>query len=357
MAGLWGLLAVVLGVGGWFWWVDRRYAAAGQFDSIFFISRGAFRLSLRCYDPRQPNGETVYLQHGLSANAASFDVGCQPSLAIYLRDRGYRVYCGNLRAKGESTGQPLRWSSADFGFDDLLEDLNTLLAYIGQRDAGAKPHFIGHSLGGILGYCYAMTHPGRPFRSLTTIGSALDYRAGASAYAPLTKLIPLAKNLPWMPVPIISKLLISLTRFAPAIRMNFHRPNVDDETVKRIMASVAEFESVRLMIQLADLFSPKGLTSTDGRTRYSKELERVTVPTLAIAGAADVQCSPQAVEATLLAIGSSARRYRCFGRAYGQKEDYGHFDLLCGKQAATDIFPLIAEWIAAHADSTDAQQQ
>ena len=34
-----------------------------------------------------------------------------------------------------------------------------------------------------------------------------------------------------------------------------------------------------------------------------------------------------------------------FGKRYGQREDYGHYDLLVGRHAPSEAWPRILEWL------------
>jgi len=38
-------------------------------------------------------------------------------------------------------------------------------------------------------------------------------------------------------------------------------------------------------------------------------------------------------------------KVQIFGKEFGQAEHYGHFDLLLGKNAAQEVFPVVAEWL------------
>jgi poly(3-hydroxyalkanoate) synthetase len=71
----------------------------------------------------------------------------------------------------------------------------------------------------------------------------------------------------------------------------------------------------------------------------------VTVPTLVIAGRADQIAPVDRVMAFYTSVGAPERRLVIAGRTTGFAVDYGHLDLTLGDHAATEIFPLIAEWL------------
>jgi hypothetical protein len=69
---------------------------------------------------------------------------------------------------------------------------------------------------------------------------------------------------------------------------------------------------------------------------------------LAVAGDRDRQCSPHAARRTLDALGSARRSYLLFGKAEGQQDHYGHFDLLVGRRAPQEVWPHIDAWLDEH---------
>jgi hypothetical protein len=43
------------------------------------------------------------------------------------------------------------------------------------------------------------------------------------------------------------------------------------------------------------------------------------------------------------------RTYVEFGREGGHSADYGHTDLLVGRNAQAEVFPVVSSWLAGHA--------
>ena len=66
---------------------------------------------------------------------------------------------------------------------------------------------------------------------------------------------------------------------------------------------------------------------------------------LALAGDRDAQCPPAAARETLEALGSTKRKLVVAGPESGMADHYGHFDLLIGRRAPQEVFPLIHEWL------------
>lgn len=85
------------------------------------------------------------LLHALGKSGSDWDV-VAPELA-----RGRRVYVPDLRGHGRS-GRPGKYS-----FELMRDDLGALLESLGLD----RVTLVGHSMGGVVGYLYAATHPER----------------------------------------------------------------------------------------------------------------------------------------------------------------------------------------------------
>jgi pimeloyl-ACP methyl ester carboxylesterase len=92
------------------------------------------------------DGPPLFLIHGIGASRHSWD-GVVRSLKQKYRCIGY-----DLRGHGLSPVPP-----PPYVLDDLVEDLEALRHELGI----AKAHFMGHSLGGMIGPAYARCYPDR----------------------------------------------------------------------------------------------------------------------------------------------------------------------------------------------------
>src|SRR5690348_4966754 len=92
------------------------------------------------------DGPPLFLIHGIGASRHSWDG------AIRSLKHKYRCISYDLRGHGLSPVPP-----PPYTLDDLVEDLEAL-----RRELGiAKAHFMGHSLGGMIGPAYARRYPDR----------------------------------------------------------------------------------------------------------------------------------------------------------------------------------------------------
>jgi hypothetical protein len=56
------------------------------------------------------------------------------------------------------------------------------------------------------------------------------------------------------------------------------------------------------------------------------------------------------------AFSSSEKRFVICSRAQKFSVNYGHFDMLLGTHAAAEIFPLVRDWLDAHAGARRPEQ-
>ena len=110
-------------------------------------------------------GPPLVLIHGIGASRHSWD-----GIVDRLKHE-YRCIFYDLRGHGRSP-KP----APPYSLDDLVEDLEALRAELGL----AKAHFMGHSLGGMIGPAYARRYPERVL-SLGLLSTAAGRTAEDSA--------------------------------------------------------------------------------------------------------------------------------------------------------------------------------
>ena len=111
----------------------------------------------------------------------------------------------------------------------------------------------------------------------------------------------------------------------------------------------------RAKLQQLALWALEGaFCSADGRIDYRTALNQVTIPILAIAGSADRLATPAAVRRALDHLRVPPATYLEFGRAHGHSTDYGHVDLILGRAAPTEVFPVVASWLGSLSGSQPA---
>jgi len=323
----------------------RRGVGAGD-EILQAITDDGVRLALHRYRRRGPKRRRhpVVCCHGLAANHLAFDVDPDVSLARHLASRGFDVYLVELRGHGISQRPAWGWSFDDYAARDVPAAIDAARRHAG----GEQIHWIGHSMGGLLGYAHLARGGSDDLRSAVTVGSSLDYSDG-TGFSRLAPLRPLLGRVPAVPVHLVARLS---GRFVgrvstPYERFNVWPTNCEPRHWRRICRHGFHPVSSPVMDQLASALEPGGLRPTDGRWRYTERLAEARTPVLALAGSRDAQCPPRAVHRTAASL-SSASRVAVFGREHGHADEYGHFDLLVGRHARREVFPLIEDWLLEH---------
>jgi pimeloyl-ACP methyl ester carboxylesterase len=314
-------------------------------ELIQAVTDDGVRLALHRYKRRgESRRHPVICCHGLAANHLAFDVDPELSLARHLAERGFEVFLLELRGHGAS--QRPRWGWA---FDDYVErDVPAAVRAVCERTASTGVHWIGHSMGGLLAFAYLSRGGSDDFRSAVTVGSSLDYSDGGTGFRRLSPLRPVLRRVPAVPVDVLARLS---GRFVgrvttPYERFNVWPSNTEPRHWRRICRRGFHPVSSPVMDQLASALEPGGLRGRD-EERYTEGLGRVRTPVLALAGSRDAQCPPRAVERTMAKL-SAKSRLAVFGPDHGHADHYGHFDLLVGRRARDEVFPLVESWLAEH---------
>ncbi|WP_141809122.1 alpha/beta fold hydrolase [Nocardia bhagyanarayanae] len=124
---------------------------------------------LRRYEGGATDGASaVLLVPPLAAPASCFDLRPGQSVARFLRDSGRATYVVDY---GDIT-----FADRRMGFEDWLDDILPEAIMRTSADVGGKPvDLVGWSIGGTLALLTAAAHAHLPIRSITAIGSPLDY--------------------------------------------------------------------------------------------------------------------------------------------------------------------------------------
>jgi pimeloyl-ACP methyl ester carboxylesterase len=349
---------------------ERKYGPKPTPDETHFTyAKDSWRLAMHRYLPKggNPHGEPVLLQHGLGSCAKQFDLGVGtlaapvPSLAHWLAGQGYDVWACDLRGSGTSLrrdqGLPLEYN---WSVDDFIEkDSPAFVNYILKETGHAKLHWVGHSLGGILLLAHCALHGSERITSGVVMAGGFDYSGEKSSYDMIEPLKPIGRLIKRVPAAFWGKNVAPLFgRWNAGFETSFFHPTNIAPAARRAIPAGANYDlSGEALYQLATLFKPGGLTSRDGSRRYIDLADRITTPLTFIAGSADRQCSPLVVARTASLVGADDLRFTVVGKAYGQADDYGHFDLVAGLRADTEVFPKIGDWLRGHRFETRAPQQ
>ena len=125
-----------------------------------------------------------------------------------------------------------------------------------------------------------------------------------------------------------------------------HNPeNLDGALQRRIMVNMIANFSRNELLQYSDWILHDTFRSIDQRRDYRAELSRITVPSLFLAGPRDALSPPDAARDTCDAVGASDKQFVLCSRAQGMRVNYGHFDLVVGKEAPREVYPVVSAWL------------
>ncbi|HVZ34225.1 MAG TPA: alpha/beta hydrolase [Polyangiaceae bacterium] len=303
---------------------------------------------------RRAEGETlapVVLVHGFGQNRYAWHMSNR-SFANYLADRGFDVFNVDLRGHGRSKKLG---SAQSRGIDDYIRgDVPAVLDEVLSLSGFAKAFFVGHSLGGL---CAAAASARRPDKvaGVVTIGSPHALGRGHFVLGNGLRLLGHTVGSVGMfrgsqrrfRVDLIGKAVHATrfafdSRFAP-IPVRGWKPGAfeDGELANYLRSFDAEsFSTVDDMILLA--MTGELRSRIDG-TSYTRLIEHSELPLLALSGASDLLANPGAVKPLF-------ERSRARDKQY-IKVDAGHGDLLVGRQAPDEVWPVVGNWLWARREA------
>ena len=298
-----------------------------------------FMVRKRTLSPEAPlRRHPVLLLHGFGQNRRAWHLSGR-SFANHLAAEGFDVFNTELRGHGRSrrAGAPPPRSLDESVDVDLPAALDTVAALSGH----ARVFLVGHSLGGLISYAVAAARPSR-VAGVVTLGAPYRFGAGnptlalarramvsAAAVVGAHRPFPMALvragfrgtapawDLPWLPLP--------LRAWAPGA----FEPSLRDEYLR-------EAFDVGTLGQLAHVAA------------RAREFERAwslcEVPALVIAGEHDLLAPPASVHPAFV---EGLGRHRTWATL-----PFGHGDLILGRDAPAQVWPLVTRWLIARDGET-----
>lgn len=325
------------------------------FRKEIFEVRGPERLAM--VRKRRADGEVhapVILVHGFGQNRYAWHMR-ERSFANYLADRGFDVFNVDLRGHGRSAELGAARSR---GIDDYIRgDLPAVLDRVLSLSGFSKAFLVGHSLGGL---CSAAASAARSHQvaGVVTIGSPHALGRGHFVLGNGLRLLGhtvgtagiLRGSQLRFPVDLIGKALHAArfafdSRFAP-IPVRGWKPGAFERGELASYLRSFDSESLSTVDDLIVLAATGELKSRADGTSYTRSIEQSTLPLLALSGSADLLANPGAVKPLFDRSRSRDKQY--------VKVDAGHGDLLVGKQAPEEVWPLVGNWLVARQDAVVA---
>ncbi|CAN8235004.1 unnamed protein product [Cochlearia groenlandica] len=250
----------------------------------------------------------------------------------------------------------------NWDFDNYLdEDIPYAMEYVKSQSKpkDGKLLAIGHSMGGILLYAMLSRCGLKGIDSglacVTTLASTLDY---SSSKTHLKYLLPkepaLALKVSALPIDIMLAMAHPLMCRPPYalswLTTNISAPQMmEPELIEKLFLNSLCTIPAKLLLQLATALGHGGLGDRTGKFYYKQHINKSNVPVLALAGDWDIICPPDAVYDTVKLIPKHLATFKVFGSPQGPH--YGHQDLISGRTAKSEVYPLIIRFLQRHDES------
>jgi pimeloyl-ACP methyl ester carboxylesterase len=334
-------------------------------DSIHFCqTEDGYRIALSRYrskgsEPGAGNeAPPVILCPGMGLSGALFDLfdrgGDSGSLAKHLSSRGFDVWVLDPRGRGLSTrprlfgSRPARWI-----FDDYADfDVPSALDEVKRVTGSTRVSWVGFGLGALVLFAMlAKKARASEIAAFVGLASPLFFRRSAMNLLPKGGGFTLARWAcrPWI-LHLASPLLGRLAPFRLKLLQNLD--NLDSSTIRCALVNASVRVTRAEARQYAGWFHQDRFDSADMKTDFRKGASELTAPALLIHGVRDPLAPPEDIQATLEALTQSSEKKAVLAsRSESMSGNYGHLDLLLGRMAPKDIYPLIESWLARGSSS------
>ena len=325
------VVATVAHVLFWRW----RLHAPGREDELLRVRTGdGWSLAVGRRRPLgAPRLPPVLLVHGIAMNRQAFDFGVERwSLSAHLAAAGFDCFALDLRGHGGSReGPPSRWTLDTY----LREDLPAALDLVRERTGSESVLLVGHSQGALLGMAACALYPER-VRALVALAPPAHFHAQPK----LTALIALRKiglgkhlrALAWWAAPF------SGYWHPSSFDLSLNLRNVEPYVLRRLLANGIEGLPPGVVDQFAACIADDSFCSCDRAVDYRAMFPRVKQPALFVSAEKDGLAPPDVVEAGYREWGGPKELWSCGA-------DYGHTDVLLGRGAPEEVFPVVREFL------------
>jgi pimeloyl-ACP methyl ester carboxylesterase len=337
--------------------VQRTYRLHGEpARRLYALAKDGWRIALHQRSPaRRRFLEPVLLCHGLATNHLNLDFEPPYSLAQAFAEAGFEVFSLDWRGAGDSQ-PPEGRGRFDFDVDDLIQlDAPAVMEAVLHSTSAEQLFWVGHSLGGLVGYAVLGEAGGAQVRGLCSLGAPVYFHYPRW----LGRAMRLCLLLAW-PVAFRQRLLSLF--FAPLLgRLTLPLSDVlvnpkaiAPPVMRSISANLIDSMGYKLLRQLDDWTRHDRFCSRDGARDYRARLRNVTQPVLVLGGTKDVLAPPTAIQGQAELLGCQDKTVMLFGKENGDALEYGHGDLLFGQGAPTEVYPRIVAWVAERATRVQA---
>jgi pimeloyl-ACP methyl ester carboxylesterase len=315
-------------------WRWKLYAPSREDELLAAPTRDGWTLTLGRRRPRAaPRRPPVLFVHGIAMNRQAFDFGVERySVAAHLAAVGFDGFALDLRGHGGSRRGPTsRWTLDTYLEEDLPAALDAIRAATGSDEV----LYVGHSQGAILGMAACALYPER-IRALVALGGPANF----DVQPRLRTLVGLRRLGLGRYLRFLARTLAPFVGYwqPPLLELSINVRNMERPIYRRLLANAMENLQPGVLDQFAVCIRDDTFRSYDGKVDYRALFPGCRQPALFVAGEKDGIAPPAAVEEAFHAWGGPKRLWI-------PERDYGHADVLLGRNAPEVVFPAIRDFL------------
>ncbi len=292
-------------------------------------------------------GEPVLFCHGAGANHHNFSLPENESLIDYLMEKGYDCWAVDLRGC-RSSHPPQGKGRFEATLDDyLLHDIPAVIDHICRVTGYQTIHWIGHSMGGLLLYAYALEYGPRRIAGAVTLGAPTGFDGAHKA--PPRFLVRLFARHPRLItalahgyIPIGRALRLPFGVF-PVNMRNLH-PRITVEHLYVMLDNLIP----DVFVTLAGWMRKRTCLMKAGTLDVKAGLPSLRVPLLILLAPRDPFLSVEYGWRFFEALPTADKKLVALSKENGCAEDYNHVEMPFSRGARHEVHAPIAAWLAAH---------
>ena len=299
--------------------------------------------------PGKSNGlPPVIMCHGIMSNHHSFDLGNHPgSSARWFREQGYDVWVLELR--GRLLNKPGPWNPSHYNWsfvDYVRYDAPAAIDFVLEKTGFRKLVWLGHSMGGMIGYCLASGPSSVKLHSLLAIGSPTNF-IEAQTLRPLARFHLAVNRMNMLPTGTLFKILAPLAALYNSERLSL-MANAANYTYREkltILGNLVSNMSGRVMREMSEAVINRHLVLGNGFVDFRRDFQNIQIPILFVAGGADNLVPPSSIRWGYENCGSEHKKYILAARSEGYTKNIGHMDLILSTLARNELFEQYEDFI------------
>ena len=362
-------------------WANAEDAAAKVKIREYNVkTKDGWNLSVNRYTLKNGSSKkkaAVILCHGFNINNRFWDLDERCSIARYLASNDYDVWAPSLRGSGLSSKPilsdlkgmirfeilaiprmlmkaPADITKFNWTIDDHInKDIPAVIDFVRKESGFDKIYWIGHSMGSIIvfGYLEAEDH--------NNVAGFISLSSMMIIPKPVNPQLEAAANERQL---LTASLLLNATVASqlrnytlgnikiPIEELLMNKGNMETDVIYRFFRVAIDDTSPGIMTQFANSLKTGKMISSDGKVNYTDLMNLVKVPILIAGGGRDGFVTEKGLRGTYDAISSSDKSIVIFSKSNGYSADYGHCDLVLGKNSQTEVYPVILKWLDERTD-------